>query len=281
MKKKSHKRMMNGGMAGAQSRTARGLRPAGVGRAARGMMRDRPMPSRPVRGDGKRGSEQIKRPMPVMPPGRGKPVAGAPGASVYTGDVAGVESAPSRVIRSGTTPPAQQTGLTGLSSLENATGQSIADVKKGQAARNAAIIGNSTGSTPVETPSPIGRGRLEPATPAGVAGKAYLESLGNPLTDQQTPQKDMDRVSSVLSKGGGSLSGLQQGGGAGLISGPATPSSGMMQRQVMRKGGKVQGKKMRGGGLARKGVGMALAAGGLAKRAGGCAKRGIGRGKMV
>jgi hypothetical protein len=38
---------------------------------------------------------------------------------------------------------------------------------------------------------------------------------------------------------------------------------------------------MRGGGLARKGVGMALAKGGLAKRAGGAAKRGVGRGKMV
>jgi hypothetical protein len=48
-----------------------------------------------------------------------------------------------------------------------------------------------------------------------------------------------------------------------------------------RKGGAVKSKKMRGGGLARKGVGMALAKGGLAKRAGGCAKRGVGRGKMV
>lgn len=49
----------------------------------------------------------------------------------------------------------------------------------------------------------------------------------------------------------------------------------------MKKGGVVKGKKMRGGGLARKGVGMALAKGGLAKRAGGCAKRGVGRGKIV
>jgi hypothetical protein len=49
----------------------------------------------------------------------------------------------------------------------------------------------------------------------------------------------------------------------------------------MKKGGAVKSKKMRGGGLARKGVGMALAAGGLAKRAGGCAKRGIGRGKIT
>jgi len=50
---------------------------------------------------------------------------------------------------------------------------------------------------------------------------------------------------------------------------------------AMKKGGAVKGKKMRGGGLARKGVGMALAKGGLAKRAGGCAKRGVGRGKMM
>jgi hypothetical protein len=50
---------------------------------------------------------------------------------------------------------------------------------------------------------------------------------------------------------------------------------------AMKKGGVVKSKKMRGGGLARKGVGMALAKGGLAKRAGGCAKRGVGRGKMV
>ena len=39
-------------------------------------------------------------------------------------------------------------------------------------------------------------------------------------------------------------------------------------------------KKMRGGGLARKGVGMALAKGGLAK-ANGCVMRGKTRGKMV
>lgn len=49
----------------------------------------------------------------------------------------------------------------------------------------------------------------------------------------------------------------------------------------MKRGGAVKEKKMRGGGLARKGVGMALAKGGLAKRAGGCAKRGVGRGKIV
>jgi hypothetical protein len=64
-----------------------------------------------------------------------------------------------------------------------------------------------------------------------------------------------------------------------VIGGGSAPG-GMMQRQVMRKGGKVQGKKMRGGGLARKGVGMALAKGGMVK-ANGCAKRGKTRGKMV
>jgi hypothetical protein len=48
----------------------------------------------------------------------------------------------------------------------------------------------------------------------------------------------------------------------------------------MKKGGAVKSKKMRGGGLARKGVGMALAKGGMVK-ANGCAQRGKTRGKMV
>jgi hypothetical protein len=62
---------------------------------------------------------------------------------------------------------------------------------------------------------------------------------------------------------------------------PAAPVASEAAAPAFRKGGAVKGKKMRGGGLARKGVGMALAKGGLAKRAGGCAKRGVGRGKMV
>jgi hypothetical protein len=79
---------------------------------------------------------------------------------------------------------------------------------------------------------------------------------------------------------------------ATMIGSPATPiadgrgalaSTLSLNKGVpaMKKGGVVKSKKMRGGGLARKGVGMALAKGGLAKRAGGCAKRGVGRGKMV
>lgn len=62
---------------------------------------------------------------------------------------------------------------------------------------------------------------------------------------------------------------------------PAAPMAAEAAAPAFRKGGAVKGKKMRGGGLARKGVGMALAKGGLARRAGGCAKRGVGRGKMV
>jgi hypothetical protein len=44
--------------------------------------------------------------------------------------------------------------------------------------------------------------------------------------------------------------------------------------KTMKKGGAVKSKKMRGGGLARKGVGMALAKGGMVRGAG-CAKRGV------
>lgn len=66
-----------------------------------------------------------------------------------------------------------------------------------------------------------------------------------------------------------------------VMFGKGAPASMEAAAPAFRKGGAVKGKKMRGGGLARKGVGMALAKGGLAKRAGGCAKRGVGRGKMV
>lgn len=77
--------------------------------------------------------------------------------------------------------------------------------------------------------------------------------------------------------------------GIGIPAEGASPSAAPMLSGVagglgafgMKKGGVVKGKKMRGGGLARKGVGMALAKGGLAKRAGGCAKRGVGRGRIV
>ena len=166
MKKKSHKRMMDGGMARNQDMMVRIPRPKAGGKGSdmikRPMPIGRPMPSRPVGDAGTKGADQIKRPMPMptAPPPRTPPVA-MPVTSSQTGSVAGIGPIASRVI--------------------------------------------GGGSVPGET----------------------------------------------------------------------------IQRQVMRKGGKVQGKKMRGGGLARKGVGMALAAGGLAKRAGGCAKRGVGRGKMV
>jgi len=66
-----------------------------------------------------------------------------------------------------------------------------------------------------------------------------------------------------------------------VMFGKGLPASMEAAAPAFRKGGAVKGKKMRGGGLARKGVGMALAKGGLARRAGGCAKRGVGRGKMV
>lgn len=69
---------------------------------------------------------------------------------------------------------------------------------------------------------------------------------------------------------GGNSSGYDRGGREHLS-----------HTMIMKKGGAVKSSKMRGGGLARKGVGMALAKGGLAKRAGGCAKRGVGRGKVV
>lgn len=48
--------------------------------------------------------------------------------------------------------------------------------------------------------------------------------------------------------------------------------------KTMKKGGAVKSKKMRGGGLARKGVGMALAKGGMVRGAG-CAKRGVKKAK--
>lgn len=83
----------------------------------------------------------------------------------------------------------------------------------------------------------------------------------------------------------GRPAGGRVGYGEGIVGGLG-PVAGLMGAPrgvpvAMKKGGAVKSKKMRGGGLARKGVGMALAKGGLAKRAGGCATRGYGRGKMV
>jgi hypothetical protein len=100
-------------------------------------------------------------------------------------------------------------------------------------------------------PSPSIGGNLKPGMQPLASSDAYMRRPGR---GGLTPTQD------VLANVAGGLSGAGTG---------------------YRKGGAVKGKKMRGGGLARKGVGMALAKGGLAKRAGGCAKRGVGRGKTV
>ena len=202
MKKKSHKRMMDGGMAGVKDRMLRGQKamrgkPAPMGRrmpskptnsavdmAPNQIKRPMPMPSKPTNSAVDMAPNQIKRPMPmpVAPPPRTPPVA-MPMTSSQTGSVSDVAPVSSRAIGGGIAP--------------------------------------------------------------GKMMQPKIKDIDFPID-----ARDQASLSDVL-------------------------------QPTMRKGGKVQGKKMRGGGLARKGVGMALAKGGLAKRAGGCAKRGVGRGKMV
>lgn len=131
-----------------------------------------------------------------------------------------------------------------------------------------APMGRPMPSKPTNSAVDMASNQIKRPMPMPVAPPPRTPPVAMPMTSNQTGSvSDVVPVSS-------------QAIGGGTVPGE------MMQRQVvrpqvMRKGGKVQGKKMRGGGLARKGVGMALAAGGLAKRAGGCAKRGVGRGKMV
>jgi len=103
---------------------------------------------------------------------------------------------------------------------------------------------------------------------------------GGPATipDMRTPPRTPPVGMPMTSSQTGSVAGVSPTTSR-MISGGSAPGE-MMQRQVMRKGGAVKSKQMRGGGLARKGVGMALAKGGMVK-ANGCAKRGKTRGKMV
>ena len=94
------------------------------------------------------------------------------------------------------------------------------------------------------------------------------------IPDRRTPPVATPMTSSQI----GSVAGVTPTTSR-MIGGGSVPGE-TLQRQVMRKGGAVRSKEMRGGGLARKGVGMALAKGGMVK-ANGCAKRGKTRGKMM
>lgn len=121
--------------------------------------------------------------------------------------------------------------------------------------------------------NPIGRGDMPvPTNPIGRPG--LLAGKGSEAPGMMKPMSPGAYGGAVR---GGSEGPAVQSGVMGALRGAAGLGSAM----GMKKGGAVKGKKMRGGGLARKGVGMALAKGGLAKRAGGCAKRGVGRGKMT
>ena len=117
---------------------------------------------------------------------------------------------------------------------------------------------------------PQGSGTLDAAQ--GLIGSAVPPDRGGNLKPGMRPLASSDAYMRRPGRGGLTPTQDVLANVAGGLSGAGTG---------YRKGGAVKGKKMRGGGLARKGVGMALAKGGLAKRAGGCAKRGVGRGKTV
>lgn len=226
MKKKSHKRMMGGGMAamGATSPGTRVARPLPVG-ATKQPPRKIVAPPRPPRGGAPVGSGYKPGPISAKP----APTPAAPVASAPT-PAAPVASAPA---------PAPAT------------------------------------AAPVANPSTVD---------AGSMGTNIDSPVFNPRAQQA--QNDAIRYANLTPTPEGATKDMA--GMSGVSDYYGAPTG-------MKKGGAVKGKKMRGGGLAckgvgmalrggglaRKGVGMALAKGGLAKRAGGCATRGYGRGKMV
>jgi len=147
-------------------------------------------------------------------------------------------------------------------------------------------------------PSAISRGIASGAQPMGLSG-----SIGGATGYQAGGGMTSDADSVPMGRGfrkGGAVKGKKMAAG-GIAHRPGKPStisnrpagsgnSGGMYRPVGRPPSAAghpstvkpsSPGRLRGGGLARKGVGMALAKGGLAKRAGGCAKRGVGRGKVV
>ena len=235
MKKKSHKRMMGGGMAamGATSPGTRVARPLPVG-ATKQPPRKIVAPPRPPRGGAPVGSGYKPGPISAKP----APTPAAPVASAPT--------------------PAPATPAYPVASAPTVTAPAA---------------------------SPV----VAPATDSTAIGSTFLPSDASGM--KPFPTLDPRNVKPALLGGEGlSTYSAPEGMGKDLQGNVYTPPE-----ATMKKGGAVKGKKMRGGGLARKGVGMALrggglarkgvgmalAKGGLAKRAGGCATRGYGRGKMV
>lgn len=141
--------------------------------------------------------------------------------------------------------------------------------------------GMATMDMPMRGNRPVPAGLMKQEAPVN-------RPVGADVVKREPPRKLILQPQPFV-PGGQNGSGYQSGYSEGMKPGRGGNSSGydrggrehLSHTMIMKKGGAVKSSKMRGGGLARKGVGMALAKGGLAKRAGGCAKRGVGRGKIV
>ncbi len=297
--RKSHKRMQDGGIASYGS--ASNLKPGMQALASSDAYMRRPG----------RGNEGMYR--PIGRPGRG----GATGYQAGGGMTSDADSAPmnrggamGRPGRGGSFSDIQGI-IGGAMGLPIRGGAMTSDVNSVPMNRGGAMgrpgRGNEGMYRPIGRPGrggamviQTGGGMTSDAnsTPMGRGG-----SIGGATGYQAGGGMTSDADSVPMGRGfrkGGAVKGKKMAAG-GIAHSPGKPStisnrpagsgnSGGMYRPVGRPpsaAGRPSTVKpsspgrLRGGGLARKGVGMALAKGGLAKRAGGCAKRGVGRGKMV
>lgn len=138
--------------------------------------------------------------------------------------------------------------------------------------------GNVTGTSARNAPPGMARRAKTPAgpkpiTPKAVAPKPIQPKIATPLPPADMPAPEPEMTDDMLPAPPSSQAPIQNIRTPGLIGGRevfGTPGTGAVG---------YTGKRMRGGGLAKKGVGMALAKGGLAKGYG-CAQRGIKKTRM-
>jgi hypothetical protein len=163
---------------------------------------------------------------------------------------------------------------------------------KDRASMMQGLIGGRGGPRPGERGSPVNKGDMVQTMPVKPPVKKPMPGTVAKIGDMNAIGVGPVSTTTLPVARSGALSGLSSGGSSpvamsqsqpilgGVAAAPGGTKSSLMAGMGMKKGGAVKGKKMRGGGLARKGVGMALAKGGMVK-ANGCAKRGKTRGKMV
>lgn len=155
-------------------------------------------------------------------------------------------------------PMASMSPKGGISEMQGIIGGRGAPVDKGD------TVSTMPASPPMKGPMPVSTTKL----PMALSGVLPGISGGGPSPMARSQSQK------IIAGGAADPGGREYFGRGGPMAGGVGAALGM------KKGGAVKSKKMRGGGLARKGVGMALAKGGMVK-ANGCAQRGKTRGKMV